>query len=318
MALISSDILVAKYLLDKGEIIAIPTETVYGLAGNAYDPKAVSKIFSVKDRPSFDPLIVHTSSLERAKKFILDIPDEAYILSEAFWPGPLTILFNRNDKIPDIVTSGLPTIGVRIPNQDLTLQLLEKLDYPLAAPSANPFGYISPTTVDHVNDQLGDKINYILDGGQSKIGVESTIVGFDGKDIIVYRYGGITIESLEQIFEKVKIKISGSNPKTPGMLENHYAPRTPLKLVNNISDQLNTIKNNVALIVFQKKHKDFKDYNQYILSKSGSLKEAAHNLFVILRKIDKKDYKMILVERLPNRGLGIAINDRLSRAQVKS
>ena len=171
MAEIGKDILKAKALLEKGELVAIPTETVYGLAGNALDTAAVTKIFTVKNRPQFDPLIVHVADLEQARKYTEEIPDKVRLLTDRFWPGPLTLLLKRKSIIPDLVTSGLDTVGVRYPDHSLTRKLLHTISFPLAAPSANPFGYISPTRPEHVNEQLGDKISYILDGGPCTIGI---------------------------------------------------------------------------------------------------------------------------------------------------
>ncbi len=190
MATIGNDILQAKKLLLEGELVAIPTETVYGLAANALNPEAVTQIFVVKERPSFDPLIVHVASIDQAQQFITAVPEKAIQLARHFWPGPLTLVLPKQSIIPDIVTSGLSTVGIRCPDHDLTRQLLSELPFPLAAPSANPFGYVSPTTAEHVNNQLGHKIKYILDGGPCRIGLESTIVGFENDQAVIYRSPG--------------------------------------------------------------------------------------------------------------------------------
>jgi len=191
MALIGKDLDHAAVLLKEGKLVAIPTETVYGLAGNALNEDAVLSIFEVKERPQFNPIIVHARDLEQIQDFVEDIPAPARRLAETLWPGPLTILLPRQtDIIPDIVTAGSQMVAVRIPQHPMTLELLNKLEFPLAAPSANPFGYISPTTPQHVAHQLGDKISYILDGGPTKIGVESTIVTFEGDQVVVLRLGG--------------------------------------------------------------------------------------------------------------------------------
>jgi L-threonylcarbamoyladenylate synthase len=187
LAQIGSDINYAIELLTRQELVGIPTETVYGLAGNAYNADAIAKIFKVKERPFFDPLIVHTSKVDRIKDFVKEIPDKAQELATKFWPGPLTLILNRKSIIPDLVTSGLNTVAVRIPNHAYTLKVLENLDFPVAAPSANPFGYVSPTKAEHVNEQLGDKIAYVLDGGDCKIGIESTIVSIDGDNATIFR-----------------------------------------------------------------------------------------------------------------------------------
>jgi L-threonylcarbamoyladenylate synthase len=219
MAEIGKDIRKAKALLERGELVAIPTETVYGLAGNALDANAVTKIFQVKNRPHFDPLIVHVADFSSAESFVEEIPIAAKKLAERFWPGPLTILLKRKQLIPDLVTSGLETVGIRCPDHSLTNQLLQSLSFPLAAPSANPFGYISPTQPSHVNDQLGGKVKYILDGGECKVGIESTIIGFDQTRPTIYRMGGLSIEEIESIIGKVNVQLhSTSNPKAPGQL----------------------------------------------------------------------------------------------------
>nr|WP_310590383.1 L-threonylcarbamoyladenylate synthase [Dyadobacter sp. NIV53] len=228
MAIIDNDVQLAKQFLLKGQLVAIPTETVYGLAGNALDEKSVLSIFEVKNRPSFDPLIIHTDSLDKLKNYVTDLPASARNLAIAFWPGPLTLLLPKKSIIPDLVTSGLDHVAVRIPNHPLTLELLRQLEFPLAAPSANPFGYISPTKSEHVNAQLGEKIPYILDGGECGVGIESTIVGFVNDIPTVYRLGGLAIDEIENIVGKVNVlPHSSSNPQAPGMLKSHYAPRKP-------------------------------------------------------------------------------------------
>ena len=194
MAVSGTDVERAKQLLCSGNLVVIPTETVYGLAGNALNPRAVAAIYEVKNRPSFNPLIIHTDRLEKVTEYVASVPRVAQELAQAFWPGPLTLLLPKTDKLPDIVTAGSDRVAVRIPKHPLALALLSELDFPLAAPSANPFGYISPTTVAHVEEQLGDKIAYILDGGSCSVGIESTIVGVEDNKLEVYRRGGISIE----------------------------------------------------------------------------------------------------------------------------
>lgn len=310
-----TDIYRAKELLEQGELVAIPTETVYGLAANAFDTEAALRIFEAKRRPSFDPLIVHTNSLEKARQFLLNLPKEAQQLAEAFWPGPLTLLLPKNDKIPDVVTSGLPSVAVRIPRHPLSLKLLEQLDFPLAAPSANPFGYISPTTAAHVADQLGDQVPYILDGGPCEVGVESTIIGFEESKTIVYRLGGMSVEDLEPYCRQIELMpYSSSNPQAPGQLKSHYAPRIPV-LIGNIEEMLRQYrKEEVAVLSFRDFYPEVK---QFTLSPSGDLNEAAQNLFKALRELDKLQVGYILAERVPDYGLGRAINDRLSRAAAR-
>lgn len=314
MAEIGKDIEKAKYLLEQGELVAIPTETVYGLAANALDVVAVTKIFEVKRRPSFDPLIVHVPHAGATLPYVSSINDKAKVLANAFWPGPLTLLLEKQPVVPDLVTAGLPTVGVRCPAHALTRSLLDVLPFPLAAPSANPFGYVSPTRPEHVDEQLGDKIAYILDGGVCEVGLESTIVGFENDDAVVYRMGGLSIESIQKVIGNIKVQIhSSSNPKAPGQLQSHYAPRK--KLVVGVMEELLQLypAHESGLLTF---NKDFNSPYQFILSPSGKLEEAAQNLFTALREFDKMPVEIILAEFVPDVGLGKAINDRLRRASV--
>ncbi len=316
MATIDTNIETAKQLLESGQLVAIPTETVYGLAANALNEDAVLRIFEAKNRPQFDPLIVHTDSVEKVKSFVTYFPKKAQQLAEAFWPGPLTLLLPKKSIIPDLVTSGLDTVAVRVPNHALTLNLLSTLPFPLAAPSANPFGYISPTTAKHVAAQLGDKIPYILNGGNCTIGIESTIVGFEDDKTIVYRLGGISVEAIEALIGKVVVKShSSSNPKAPGMLKSHYAPRK--KLVIGSMENENSSLVNIGFLGFQEYSPIFSRENQRVMSLSGNVCEAAKNLFGYLRELDELKIDMIYAELLPEEGLGRAINDRLRRAAAQ-
>lgn len=318
MATIGKDIHEVKVLLEGGQVVAIPTETVYGLAGNAFNEKAVTTIFEVKNRPSFDPLIVHSNSLEKILMFVSGFPEAARKLAQTFWPGPLTLLLPRKELIPDLVTAGLDTVAVRIPHHPLTLQLLEVLDFPLAAPSANPFGYISPTTALHVEAQLGNQIPYILDGGECKVGIESTIVGFDG-DVMIYRLGGISTEAIEQVLgRKVEVMAhSTSNPAAPGMLKSHYAPRKPVFLqgLDGLMQQYQP--EDIGILSFQRVYPRIPARNHVVLSEEGSMAEAARGLFAGLRKLDALPVKVIFAELLPEHDLGRAINDRIRRAAAR-
>ncbi|MDH4089968.1 MAG: L-threonylcarbamoyladenylate synthase [Cyclobacteriaceae bacterium] len=312
MAETGTDILKAKVLLEAGELVAIPTETVYGLAGNALNTAAVAKIFAVKNRPQFDPLIVHVYDIQQVNNYVTDIPEKARLLAENFWPGPLTLLLKKQSIIPDLVTAGLDTVGIRCPKHALTQELLRSISFPLAAPSANPFGYVSPTRPEHVDGQLGNKIQYILDGGSCEVGIESTIVGFEDGNPIVYRMGGLSIEAIEAVIGKVRLQShSASNPKSPGQLKSHYAPRKKV-IIGRIEDLLQQYPAHCAgLLTFQK---DFNSPYQFILSPSGTLEEAAQNLFTGLHAFDKMPIEVILTEMVPDNGLGRAINDRLRRA----
>ena len=320
MAEIGNDIAKAKAFLEKGELVGIPTETVYGLAGNALDPDAVTKIFSTKNRPEFDPLIIHTSSIERVLEFVVEIPEVLRQLGEKFWPGPLTLLLPKKEIVPDLVTSGLDLVAVRIPDHPLTNELLKVLEFPLAAPSANPFGYISPTQASHVNDQLGDKIPYILDGGSCEVGLESTIVGVENNKVVVYRLGGLDVKEIEAMVGKVKVMThSSSNPKTPGMLKSHYAPTKPFILgdLNNLINDQKLTGTTFAVLSFKDVFNSVPTDRQVQLSLGGDLNEAAKNLFAAMRALDTMDVSVILSELLPEHGLGKAVNDRLRRAAAK-
>jgi L-threonylcarbamoyladenylate synthase len=319
MAEIGKDIAKAKAYLEKGDLVGIPTETVYGLAGNALNPDAVAKIFSVKNRPSFDPLILHTYDLDSVGHFVKQIPAPLRSLAERFWPGPLTLLLPKKDIVPDLVTSGLDTVAVRVPDHPLTLGLLGVLDFPLAAPSANPFGYISPTKASHVNDQLGEKIPYILDGGSCKVGLESTIVGMEGNQVTVYRLGGLDIGKIENVVGKVEVMAhSSSNPKSPGMLKSHYAPTKPFILgdLDELIAEYNLKGRRFAILAFRRYFPQISDHLQIQLSRDGDLSEAAKNLFAAMRALDSLNVSVILSELMPDVGLGKAINDRLKRAAV--
>ncbi len=312
MAEIGTDIEKAKALLIAGELVAIPTETVYGLAGDALNLSSVTKIFEAKGRPQFDPLIVHIPDFEKAQQYAKEIPVQAKLLTDRFWPGPLTLVMTKKSIISDLVTSGLDTVGLRCPDHPLTRDLLRSIPFPLAAPSANPFGYVSPTLPEHVEEQLGDKVAYILDGGPCRLGVESTIIGFEKQLPVIYRLGGLTEERIEAVIGKVRVRAySTSNPQAPGQLKNHYAPRKKLKL-GNLSELLEEYADNViGVLSFQQ---DFHVPFKFILSSSGNLDEAAQNLFSALRSLDKMPIDIILAEPVPEIGLGKAINDRLRRA----
>ena len=318
MAEIGKNIDFVADLLLKGKLVAIPTETVYGLAANALNEKAVLSIFEAKQRPFFDPLIIHLADIESVCEYA-ELKDERLKkLAKTFWPGPLTLLLPKKDNVPDIVTSGLERVAVRIPNHTLTLELLKKINIPLAAPSANPFGYVSPTEPDHVNDQLGDKIDYILDGGICNIGLESTIMGLEGDIVCVFRLGGLAIEDIESIIGKVELRInSSSDPKAPGQLKSHYAPSKPL-FIGDINDLiLRHSTKKIAVICFGEENFSNEGLIVFNLSRKKNLAEAAINLFKFLREADECLAEVVLCHQLPDIGLGRAINDRLKRASAR-
>lgn len=317
MGLTGTDIEAAAACLERGELVGIPTETVYGLAANALNEKAVAGIFEAKNRPHFDPLIVHISGMDQVPAYARVFPETARKLAEALWPGPLTLILPKQTNIPDLVTSGQDTVGLRVPAHPLTRALLSRLDFPLAAPSANPFGYVSPTTAAHVNAQLGHKVCYVLDGGPCEVGVESTIVGFEGESPVILRLGGIPVEIIAAIAGPVKESISaGSNPQAPGQLDSHYSPGCSL-VIGADPSLLANMKGPVALIRFSEVMEGFPAEHQFILTPSGKLEEAAARLFGTLRLLDERGYQSALAEPAPETGLGRAINDRLRRAAAR-
>ena len=315
-SVIGSNISIAADFLRNGQLVGIPTETVYGLGANALDDVAVTQIFKVKGRPFFDPLIIHLSSVERIYQYVNDFSPLMSAVANQLMPGPITLLLDRKEIIPDLITSGLSRVAVRIPSHPMTLDLLNRLDFPVAAPSANPFGYISPTTAQHVADQLGDQIPYILDGGPCTVGIESTIVGEDNGHLVVYRKGGVSIERLRSIDPELLIMThSESHPAAPGMLQSHYAPQCAMKIVEDFNDESYQDRR-IGTISFTQKV-DFIDPSfQGVLSPNGDYGEAARNLFKTMRYLDSLNLDLILVKLLPEEDLGIAINDRLRRAAV--
>jgi L-threonylcarbamoyladenylate synthase len=313
------DIQLAREMLEAGKTVAIPTETVYGLAANALNINAVVRIFDQKQRPSFDPLIVHIHQIGDLEKYAHVHDQRVFLLAEKFWPGPLTIVLPKRENIPDIVTSGLPTVALRIPRHELTLQLLKTLNFPLAAPSANLFGHTSPTSVAHVLDQLDGKVSYVLDGGETQIGLESTIVKFSSFGTEVLRLGGLTLEELEEtLSERIKtVRSSSSNPEAPGMLSAHYNPGIPIE-IGDPNKTLKLIKNKkVGVLAFGQESFD-ENVAVFNLSKSKNIEEAARNLFKGLRYFRKARVDIILADWLPEEGLGRAVNDRLRRAAVSN
>ncbi len=317
MAVKGNNLIAAADALLEGKLVAIPTETVYGLAANALNEKAVLSIFEAKQRPFFDPLIIHVHSLDAVRKYA-ELSDERLLtLARNFWPGPMTLLLPKKANIPAMVTSGLERVAVRVPKHALTLQLLEKLDLPLAAPSANPFGYVSPTSAQHVEKQLGGKIEYILDGGPSEVGLESTIIGIEDDQVCVYRLGGLSLERLEQLIGKVELRINNSSdPKAPGQLKNHYAPKKPL-YVGELTELGNKFPGKKIAAIYFGERQLSPGTIGFDLSPARLPEEAALNLFNYLREADESAAEVVICEVLPEEGLGRAINDRLRRAAVQ-
>lgn len=307
MKYILSNIKKAKIILDKNQCIAIPTETVYGLAGNAYSDKAVKKIFKLKKRPIFNPLIVHYHSLKDLEKDCV-ISRDFIKLFHKFSPGPITYILRlkKNSKISKLATNRKNTLGVRFPNHSTTRKLLRFLNYPLAAPSANISTKLSPVCAQDVKDEFGKKIKFILDGGRSNVGVESTIISLVGKPRIL-RFGGLEISNIRKILKKpLNLSLNSKKINSPGQMKLHYSPGIPIRL--NIKKP----KKDEAFLLLKKTKKLNK--NIYFLSKNGKLKEAAKNLYLTLRKIKKDKFKSIAVQSITNNGLGKTINDRLLRA----
>jgi L-threonylcarbamoyladenylate synthase len=302
-------------IIKRGGIVAFPTETVYGLGADAFHPLAVARVFEVKRRPYFDPLIVHVANDEDLEKLIIEIPSDARKLMERFWPGPLTVVLLKRENVPDIVTAGLPTVAIRMPKHPMTLSLIGLVGSPIVGPSANPFGYLSPTTAEHVRDQLGGQIDFILDGGPCEVGVESTIVSFFKKRPMLLRPGGVPLEEIESIIGRVEISpLREERASAPGMLPRHYAPRTPIVL-DWSKKNLNSYRNKkVGLLAFQEPEESLKFDHIEILSEKGDFREAAANLFSAIRRLDTLNLDLILAETIPEVGLGRAIMDRLRRA----
>ena len=318
MSIISKDIQKAIGLLTNEQLVAIPTETVYGLAGNIFSEKAIKNIFSTKKRPFFNPLIVHVSSVEVLKSLVTHIPEKARLLADAFWPGPMTLVLQKNNTIPDMITAGKDTVAVRIPNHPVTLELLKQLPFPLAAPSANPFGSISPTKTTHVEQYFRNDIQQILDGGSCSNGIESTIIGFKNEDPVIYRLGAIALEEIENIVGEISVKNKEEeSPNAPGMLARHYAPLTQTFLVDDLSSVVKKYSGKkIGVLVFKESLND-PSLTEITLSKIGSMQEAASKLYDSLHELDGKNLEVIIAERLPDVGLGKSINDRLQRATFR-
>ncbi len=316
MTIISKDIVKAIEILNNDDVVAIPTETVYGLAGNIYSEKAIKKIFQVKQRPLFNPLIVHIHSIEKIHDIVSEFPDKAKILANAFWPGSLTLILKKKSNIPDLITGGKDTVAVRIPNHPVTLSLLKQLSFPLAAPSANPFNRISPTSSLHVEDYFKNTISMVLEGGECKNGIESTIIGFENNEPVLYRLGSISIEDIINVIGQIKIKNNKEiAPNAPGMLAKHYAPKTKTYLVNDVENFVKNYQNKkVGILRFSEDIHSINVVHVEILSKTGDLKEAASRLYNSLHKLDNLNLDMIVAEIVPDFGLGKSINDRLERA----
>ena len=304
----------AAQALQQGNVVAFPTETVYGLGANALNAEAVAKIFEIKQRPFFDPLIVHVDSRDMVQQVVATLPDIAILCMDAFWPGPLTLVLPKSNNIPEIVTAGLDTVAVRMPQHEVAQKLIHASGVPIAAPSANPFGYLSPTTAEHVAKQLGDKVEIILDGGQCPVGVESTIIKIERDNITLLRHGGIPVEDIESVAGKVNI-IQHTQVEAPGQLPYHYAPKTKIVLIKDITNIPDD--SSCAIILYKKRDLPFKNIHTMYLSDNGDMRQVAANLFTCLHALDAMKLAVIYAEEVPEVGLGQAIMDRLKKAQAR-
>ncbi|MBI9106243.1 MAG: threonylcarbamoyl-AMP synthase [Spirochaetales bacterium] len=305
----------AASLLKSGGLAAFPTETVYGLGADVFNPEAVARIFELKNRPLFNPLIAHICDLEMLDRLTDDIPDTARSLIKEFWPGPLTLVFRKKEAVPDIVTGGNPTVAVRMPAHPMALELIKRAGTPIAAPSANAFGKTSPTTAVHVIEQLGHLGYKIIDGGASRVGVESTVLSLVHDKPVLLRPGGLSIEEIERVVGKIKHQGEPElvNLESPGLLASHYSPHTPFILENG-----GPVDNNdpqTGLLLF-KRTEIISAGPVEVLSPDGSTEEAAVNLYAAMRRLDKMGLKKIIAYKLPEHGLGKAVNDRISKAST--
>ncbi|RMG51791.1 MAG: threonylcarbamoyl-AMP synthase [Acidobacteria bacterium] len=301
-------------IIRSGGLVAFPTETVYGLGADAFNALAVARVFEVKNRPQFDPLIVHVADKKMVDELCTAVNDRARKLIDRFWPGPLTLVLPKRAAVPDIVTAGLPTVAVRMPAHPVALRLIEQSRTPIAAPSANPFGYLSPTSAEHVAEYLGDKVDLILDGGPCPIGVESTVLDVTQPEATVLRPGGLPVEEIERVIGEVRV-ITGDvdEPQSPGQLPRHYSPRTPIRILKAEEPTIEPGKN-IGLLAFRKPDRIGPFTRVEVLSEKGDLREAAARFFSCLHRLDKAGLDIIYVEPVPEVGLGRAIMNRLMKA----
>lgn len=314
---------VASSALREGQLVAFPTETVYGLGAIATSSDAVAGIFAAKQRPTFDPLIVHIAERGQLSDVVTHIPPLAMALADAFWPGPLTLVLPKQSTIPDLVTAGLSGVGVRIPAHPVALELLKAVGLPVAAPSANPFGGISPTTAQHVMDGLNSRLPYILDGGPCQVGVESTVISFMGDHPILLRPGGCAVEALEAIIGPIEraapnAALDDAAQPAPGMLSRHYAPSTPLTVVRQNAEASSINGQKCGLLTYGNQPFSGSFVRIERLETSEDLQTCASRFFAALRSLDSCGLDVIIAHGFPDQGLGIALNDRLQRAACRS
>ena len=309
-----SSITRAVKVLKNGDIVAFPTETVYGLGADALNGLAVAKIFETKKRPHFDPLIIHVGAKEWIFRYAEAPPPKAVRLIERFWPGPLTIILRKEALIPEIVTAGLPTVAIRMPSHPVALDLIRRLDRPIAAPSANPFGYMSPTKAEHVGKMFSHTDLIVLDGGASSFGIESTIVSVSGDRARLHRHGAITVEDLIPVIGPLDEKGEDGLCESPGELPYHYAPHKPLTIVTSLEDIRNPRS---SYLSFQRPAVQPKAKYIRVLSEDGNMREAAAHFFSYLIDLDREDVDIIYAEEVPETGLGRAMMERLRKASKK-
>ena len=306
----------AALIINNGGLVAFPTETVYGLGANALNPFAVAKIFELKERPSFDPLIVHIASFSDLARLTENISENAIQLARHFWPGPLTLVLPKSDIVPDIVTSGLQTVGIRMPDNQVALALIKESGCPIAAPSANKFGELSPVSASHVKKQLPG-VDYVLDGGKTSVGIESTIVAIDGNQCQLLRPGFITLDDIEKAMPGTFV-FNGSKPDklvSPGLLKSHYSPKKPLFI---LTDNLNELPEFSGLILHSTRNLNHNTKRTIYTSQKGNNIEIAANLFAALHTMEEdENVKNIFIEPVEEKGLGIAIMDRVKKAAYR-
>ena len=305
----------AAEIIRAGGLVAFPTETVYGLGCDALNPNAVARVFEAKQRPSFDPLIVHIATEASLDGLVRAISLAEHRLIERFWPGPLTLVLPKRAKVPDLVTAGLSTVAIRMPAHPVAQALIREAGVPIAAPSANPFGYVSPTCAQHVLDGLGDRVDLILDGGPCPIGVESTIVSMGGAWPELLRPGSITLAEIREVIGPIGQAVISQTVVVPGQLLRHYAPRTPVTILaaQGARPILHGHERAGLLAMLTPGHVDERFCAIEVLSASGDLREVAQNLFATLRRLDALGLNRLYAEPCDERGLGLAIMDRLRR-----
>jgi L-threonylcarbamoyladenylate synthase len=317
--MISKDINLAVQILKKEGVIGMPTETVYGLAAKMTSELGIKKIFKLKNRPLNNPLIVHIGKIEDLALVAKNVSPKIYELAKLFWPGPLTLILEKNKNISNLITSNQPTVAVRMPNHAMALEIINKLGCPIVAPSANPYMAVSPTSAKHVRNYFNHQLPLVIDGGYCKNGIESTIIGFENEDLVLYRQGTISKEVIERKSNRKIIDYNHDDSKiiTSGMQKKHYAPKTNLILTNSIVKCLEKVNSeNVGVISYiSNSHKLFKSH--FVLSHTSTLEDAAANLYRLLIEVDKMGFDYIIIEEMPKKGIGISINDRLKRASFK-